>query len=147
MVKHEVKWKMIDGMDKEELVLLKFTKEEIKTKLRWKHSREFEYKQQMYDIVEFEEKENYIYYWCWGDTKETKLNKQLAQLIAQTVHRSPEKKEKQKQLKSIYKSLYYSEGIGEKLKITYTEKDTYSGYNIALTSLVYPPPVPPPKLS
>src|SRR5690606_39601506 len=55
-VRREIKWKMIAGMDEEELVLLKFTKEETQTKLRWEHSKEFEYDGQMYDIVSKEVK-------------------------------------------------------------------------------------------
>ncbi|MFH1049421.1 MAG: hypothetical protein V1779_00660 [bacterium] len=47
-----MKWNMIAGLDKDELVLLKFTEEELVLKLRWEHSKEFEYHYQMNDIVD-----------------------------------------------------------------------------------------------
>ena len=50
VVKKEVKWKMIVGIDKSELVLLKFSKAAMASKLKWKHAKEFEFNNQMYDI-------------------------------------------------------------------------------------------------
>src|SRR5690606_23325545 len=81
-IRREIKWKMIAGMEEEELVLLKFTKEETQTKLRWEHSREFEYNGQMYDIVSKEVKGDSIFYRVWWDHEETKLNKSLKKLAA-----------------------------------------------------------------
>jgi len=65
-VKKSIKWSMIGGMDKSAFVLLKFTKEESETKLRWEHSREFEYAGQMYDVVEAAEQGDTTYYYCWS---------------------------------------------------------------------------------
>ena len=50
-LKREIKWKMVAGIDQNELVLLKFSKEEAEKQLRWEHSKEFEYEGQMYDVV------------------------------------------------------------------------------------------------
>jgi hypothetical protein len=41
VVRKEVKWKMIAGIDKSELVFFQFSKKESQTKLKWKHSNEF----------------------------------------------------------------------------------------------------------
>ena len=76
-VKKEVKWKMIAGIDKSELVLLKFSKAETSTKLKWKHS------------------------------KETKLNKQLDELLVGVYQYDSKSKEKQDLLYKFYKSIYF----------------------------------------
>lgn len=81
VVKKEVKWKMIEGLDKDELVLLKFSTQDIESKLKWKHSKEFEYNGQMYDIVERSTEGDTTYYWCWWDYEETALNKQLSDVL------------------------------------------------------------------
>lgn len=75
IIRKEVKTKIINKIDRKELVMFIFTKEETETKLRWEHSKEFEYLGQMYDIVESNTNGDTITYWCWHDHKETKLNK------------------------------------------------------------------------
>ena len=86
-LKREIKWKMIAGIDQNELVLLKFSKEEAETKLRWEHSKEFEYDGQMYDIVSKEIKGDSIYYRCWWDYEEPALNRKLQQLVVRVHNR------------------------------------------------------------
>ena len=77
-LKRSIKHQIIDGIDKSELVLLKFSKHEVEEMLDWEHSKEFEFKNEMYDVVEKEETTDSISYWCWWDNEETKLNRQLA---------------------------------------------------------------------
>lgn len=106
-VKKEVKWKMIAGINKKELVLLKFSKAEITTKLNWKHSKEFEFNNQMYDVVDKVVTRDSIQYWCWWDFKETKLNKQLEELLVGVYQHDSKSKEKQDLLYKFYKSIYF----------------------------------------
>lgn len=106
-VKKEVKWKMIAGIEKSELVLLKFSKTEVSTKLKWKHSKEFEFNNQMYDIVDKVVSSDSIKYWCWWDYKETKLNKQLDELLVGVYQHDSKSKEKQDLLNKFYKSIYF----------------------------------------
>lgn len=106
-VKKEVKWKMISGIDKNELVFLKFSKKEITSKLRWVHSKEFEYNHQMYDVVEKKTIKDSVYLRCWWDHKETKLNKQLDSLLVNVFQNDSKTKEKQEKVFSFYKLLYY----------------------------------------
>lgn len=106
-VKKEVKWKMIAGIDKKELVLLKFSKSEITTKLQWKHSKEFEFNSQMYDIVDKVVSKDSIKYWCWWDFEETKLNKQLDNLLVGVYQHDSKSKEKQDLLYKFYKSIFF----------------------------------------
>lgn len=77
IIKREVKRQIIAGIDEDDLVLLKFSKEEAKTKLRWEHSKEFEYNRQMYDVVKTMTLGGMVYYWCWLDHEETKLNRRF----------------------------------------------------------------------
>lgn len=81
ITKREVKWKLIDNTSDDELVLLKFSNIEVNTRLNWKHSREFEFDGEMYDIVRTEFKNDSTFYWCWWDHEETLLNKKLDKLF------------------------------------------------------------------
>lgn len=108
-VKREVKWKLIEGVDRSELVLFKFTEEEKRTQLDWKHSKEFAYKGEMYDIAEKEVHGDTTYYWCWWDYEETALNKQLSQLFSFALGNSPVHKQSQEKIIQLYKSLYFIE--------------------------------------
>lgn len=80
IIKREIKHKIIAGIDKNELVKLEFGYDELKN-LRWEHSKEFEYNGEMYDIVETEIKKEKVIYYCWWDNEETKLNRQLNNLL------------------------------------------------------------------
>ena len=82
-VKKSVKKTITEHIDKNLLVRLSFNKDEI-TKLKWEHSKEFEHKSEMYDIVHKEIKSDSIIYWCWLDNEETQLEKSLNILIANT---------------------------------------------------------------
>lgn len=105
-VKKEVKWKMIAGIDKSELVLLKFSKAETSTKLKWKHSKEFEFNNQMYDVVDKITTKDSVKYWCWWDFEETRLNKQLDNLLVDVFQHDSKSKEKQDLVYKFYKSIY-----------------------------------------
>lgn len=85
MLKREIKHRIIEGIDRSELVELSFTPEEEK-QLRWEHSKEFEYKGEMYDVVESKSENGKTTYWCWWDNEETSLNKQLNKLLARALN-------------------------------------------------------------
>lgn len=99
---------MLAGMDKKQLVLLKFTRAEKETKLRWKHSKEFEFKGQMYDVVESEISGDTLSYRCWWDNEETGLNKKLTNLVSDILGNNQQNKENNKRLVQFFKSLYHS---------------------------------------
>ncbi len=105
-VKREVKWKMIAGIDKSELVFFTFSNKDIQTKLRWEHAKEFEYKNQMYDVVEKKILKDSTQLWCWWDYKETKLNKQLQRILVTVFQNDSKSKEKQDQVFKFYKMVY-----------------------------------------
>jgi hypothetical protein len=48
-----------------------------------------------------------VYFWCWLDFKETKLNKQLQSLLVNVFQNDSKASEKQEKVFSFYKLLYY----------------------------------------
>ena len=109
VVRKEVKWKMIAGIDKKELVFFEFSHTENQQKLKWKHSKEFEFNGEMYDVVKKVITANTIQYWCWWDHEETKLSKQLSKLLAGAYQSDVPLNHKKQEIVSFYKSLFYSE--------------------------------------
>lgn len=144
-VKREVKWKMIEGVDKEDLVLLTFDKDDIETILDWKHSKEFSYQEEMYDIVQSEDKGDSISYFCWWDNKETELNKQLANVLQDFIGNKPINKKNKEHLISFYSKLYCP--VQEPIKVFLHEnKDRVCTAELALPIRYYSPDSPPPQL-
>ncbi len=87
-VRKQVKRQIIAGISKDQLVLLKFTKQDS-ANLEWKHAKEFKYQGYFYDIVEKEKHQDTIYYWCWWDFEETQLSKQLDHLLVHAFAKHP----------------------------------------------------------
>lgn len=138
---------MIAGIDKEELVLLKFTETEKQSKLKWKHSREFEFEGEMYDIVETQTVGDTTYYWLWWDHYETKLNKQLDKLLVSALGNHPQNKESHKRLFRFFNTLFFVELPQEKHFVTTEAKSSIPGQSVIYHFISDPPPVPPPELS
>lgn len=146
-VKKEVKREILAGMDKNELVLLKFTKDEIKNQLNWKHSKEFEYKGEMYDVIKTETLGDTTYYWLWCDNKETFLNKQLDQLVAIALGNNPKNQENQKRLHKFLKSLFFSDDKNNITTYFNERKNNFRFISEFYPSFSISPPFPPPKKS
>jgi len=146
-IKKEIKWKMIAGLDKDELVSLKFTKEEAQIKLRWKHSKEFEYNGEMYDIAQNSTQGDSVFYWCWWDHKETKLNQQLNELVAFALGNNQQRKNNQEQLIDFYKSLFWQH-YHAKLNVFATQvNELIKPYDFSCLTISIPPTVPPPEIA
>ncbi|MGA0555549.1 hypothetical protein ACO2Q8_02790 [Larkinella sp. VNQ87] len=79
-VKQQVAERLAAGENESRLVLLKLAVSEVKTQLRWEHEREFEYRGQMYDVVETILTGDSVLYRCWWDQEETRLNHHLETL-------------------------------------------------------------------
>ncbi|MFN3344621.1 MAG: hypothetical protein ACK412_03120 [Chloroherpetonaceae bacterium] len=144
LIKKEVKAKLIRGIDKSELTHFTFSKTQVQTELRWEHHKEFEYKGEMYDVVETEVKGDSIHYVCWHDKAETKLNKRLKTLIAQATSGSPEHQKRESLCYQLLKSLVMQNATqlwlepSESLRKFYTPLVQYE--SIALQKVKKPPP-------
>lgn len=144
-VRKELKHRIIDGVDRDELVLLKFTIAESRTKLRWKHTKEFEFAGQMYDIVEKQISGDTIYYWCWWDHEETRLNRQLDDLVAKVLGNNPQRKDRQDKTIEFLKKLYCNNSI-EFAMLMKEVKLHYPAGTGQFPAIAHSPPVPPPRI-
>lgn len=144
-VRKQVKRELIAGIDKDELVLLKFSKTEVEEKLRWKHSKEFEFDGWMYDIVSVETTTDSIFYHVWWDNEETQLSRQLNRLTAIAFGNDQKRQEKQTHFNQYVRTLFFSKSrtwtLEERLSMTFPQNQ-FSGFccwNIS-------PPSPPPEV-
>lgn len=146
-LRKEVKQELIAGMDKSELTVLKFYKEEVNTLVKWEHAKEFEYQGQMYDVIETQINGNIITYWCWWDHKETHLNKQLNELLTQIMGNNQQKKEKQQKLLHFYQSLFVQKPLTFHFKNYTSESPLYCLFLCHKSSYTFSPLSPPPRRS
>ena len=143
-IRKEVTEIIIRGM-KEEWVDLAFLSSEINTKLKWKHSREFEFEGQMYDIVEQRIEGDTVIYTCYKDDKETRLNQQLDKSVARALGQDPVQKNRNERIANFFKNLYQPASV-----IWCPELFSNSTFNFELCPMNYlsfyiSPPSPPPK--
>ena len=143
-VRKEIKKQIIAGIDRNKLTVLKFTKEEAATELWWKHSKEFEYKGEMYDVVKSQEKGDSIQYWCWPDKKETLLNKQLKSLVTITMKHNPLNQKKSTEIIDFFKLLYCEDMHKMNNLSLFQSKIKFIPFLYYITSVSVPPPKPPP---
>ncbi|TAH19295.1 MAG: hypothetical protein EAZ08_08990 [Cytophagales bacterium] len=145
-IKKEVKQKIIRGIDKNELVLLKFATTEVYTKLDWEHAKEFGYRGEMYDIVETAIVNDTTYFWVWWDNEETKISKQLDKLIEAAMGSNHTNNQIQKQLDNFLKALYFLEKTDSHAMFVCIEsKDKFSFEPIFFLSFCPLPTSPPPE--
>jgi hypothetical protein len=143
-IKRELKKKLIAGIDKSELVHLKFSLKE-KEDLEWKHSKEFKYKGQFYDVVETELQDDSVMYICWWDYEETHLYKKLDEMLAKAFGNNSTQKENNKRLNDFFKSLYFTEGLSICSYPNQDIADFNSPYSINYSSIYLKVPFQPPK--
>lgn len=80
--REEVAEKISCSQDKDRLILLEFSHEEVRTKLKWRSAQEFEFNHELYDVVDFIIEENKVIFWCWLDQKESDLEKEIELIIS-----------------------------------------------------------------
>lgn len=108
-VRKEIKKRLIAGIDRSELALIKLGRQEVETALHWEHEHEFEYAGHLYDVVETRMQNDTFLYWCWPDGAETLLNKKLDRLLAGALDYDPQHRETERQIVQFFKSLYFVE--------------------------------------
>jgi len=143
VVRKEIKHRIIEGIDRGELVLLSFT-EKTAANLRWEHAREFEYQGEMYDVVETVVEGDTTHYWCWPDKEESKLNRQLAALTQQAMNQLPQRQDQQSQLLTFFKSLYFHSDPADSTvpPTLQTSKATHYMQQYTDPQLTFPSPPP-----
>ena len=141
---------MIAGMSKERLVRLAFTQAQADTSLRWEHAKEFEFQNQMYDVLEQKKQGDSMVYWCWWDQEETLLNRHLDDLASNAFTKDPQQQKAQDQLFQFFKSIYWSvpDALKSFIPSSYDELDQSQNWEVknGHHSWKQRPPSPPPKL-
>ncbi|MFO7613994.1 MAG: hypothetical protein R6W71_05065 [Bacteroidales bacterium] len=145
-IRKEVTEIIIRGM-KEEWVDLAFSSAEIKTKLKWKHSREFEFEGQMYDIVEQRIEGDTVIYTCYKDDKETRLNQQLDKSVARALGQDPVQKNRNERIANFFKNLYQPVSVIWHPELFPNSTLNFGLYSSNYLSLYIAPPSPPPKIA
>lgn len=104
-IKREVKLQLAN-LHFNSLSLLKFSQLDVDLKLRWEHSKEFEYDGKMYDIIKSKKNKDSVFYWCWVDKEETNLNTKLKNVLS-SVYKSDVPLKKNSHLLVHFFKLYY----------------------------------------
>jgi hypothetical protein len=106
MIRKEISELLNSGSNAKDLVTLKFTREEALNSLNWKHHREFEFNGEMYDVADKGTNGDTLWFRCYKDHKETRLNMQKDKLMAKALGSDPLKKSQEKQIKNFFQTLF-----------------------------------------
>ncbi len=144
-VRREVKMHLANRLRRDELTPMKFQQNSAAHKqLKWKRADEFELDGAMYDIVSSEVKGDTIVYLCWPDIKETNLNNDFKNMLADALGTNPFRKEHRNRLVQFIKKNYQAPSHYEGLAIHVHYGSAVFGYAENYISLNSSPPVPPP---
>lgn len=147
----DVHRKIAAGELREHLVLLKFTKDEAQTQLKWLSSQEFEYNHQLYDVVESTIVGDSVLYWCWPDHEEMQIKAKIKEIIKLAFSSNSKKKVKAlasfpAQLIPFLKVLWATLASPRNLPLPTWCLEKYKSSLAIYNSLTFPPPTPPPQL-
>lgn len=144
-VRKAVKWQILNHVKKSELTLLQFSIAQSQNDLNWKHQGEFEWQEKMYDIVSFETKGDSIFYWCFADEEEEKINRKISAFLKDTWQNNLSKKEQEKRLDSFFKSLFVDEAESLSGMFPTIVAHQQFSFNSKLQQFGNRPPTPPPQ--
>lgn len=145
LLRKEVKHSLMSQTPNEELVQLRINKKDTLRILKWKHSKEFEYKGEMYDIVRRSYTQSDVVYFVWWDNEETELNQKLDGLTAFLFDQSPQKKRSSKQFSFLFSLLFFEKDeINILPRILEKHKDVFVYHD--LSSEIYMNVITPPPL-
>lgn len=140
--KKDIQREMISSKLSSGLVSFTFSKKDSEEILYWEHDGEFEFKNEMYDVISSTAFKDSITYLCWPDNDESFLNKKLSELITQKLNTDDQHQNNKQQLISFYKSLYCSH---QNTLVFYVEKCGIVYPVVSeLISQIFPVNTPPP---
>jgi len=144
-VKRSVKRMMMQTVPREDLVQLAFSRADAGLKLRWEHSKEFEYRGEMFDVVDSVCRNDSVIYTCWWDREETQLNRGLRHVLNRMAGNDPVRKERQDRLSDFYRNLMNPSTPNRGFSLP-AHQNTYAGFREhTLLPPFIPPPEKPPK--
>lgn len=144
MTRNEVMSILQAGVSRNMLTLLVFNNKQETEHLTWKHSKEFSFHGEMYDVMEKESNGDSTYYWCWKDHEETKLNKDIKTRWRTLLGFGKDRKTSNDQKLTVFNPLFYQHQGSKSLVLDsclftiYEQKEQYYSFH-------FPPPVPPPQ--
>jgi hypothetical protein len=144
-IRQEVGSMISSVMDEKDLILLKFSKDEIRTRFNWKHDREFEYDGQMYDITDQWQEGDSVYYQCYSDLRETRWNNEKQRLIAKALGQDPSQKKQAEKIKNYFNTLFSQDTFAWKPAEFNPSNFLSPVSNFQFPSVSLSPPAPPPK--
>lgn len=144
-VRKEVKELIFPNLKKEDMLMLSFSLVEAEKHISWHHSREFEYRDEMYDVIKKEYRKDSVIFWCYHDRKETDLKKRLDELSAQSLTNDPQKKEQQQRINNLLKIQYLSCNCSWNPFHGFSLPASYPEYIVTYQSILFSPPKPPPR--
>lgn len=144
-LRRAVKEMLLSGVEEETLVRLSFTETQLHTELRWEHADEFEYRDQMYDVVKKETQGDTTIFWCWPDHRESGLNQVLSQLVDRHLSQDPLQQDQRRQFRDFFQQLYCTSLPKLSIPVQSDVRLSYC-YQQSLASFFPIPPVPPPEL-
>lgn len=145
LLRREIKRKMMAGIDKEALVVLRFSAADQQQQLRWEHDREFAYQGEMYDVVYRRTTGDTTTFWLWWDHEETRLNRQLDRWAVLALAGSPRQQEKAQRLALFFKTLFCSAPAAVAAELLPAAMATRPGGSGSYARSPAPPPSPPPE--
>lgn len=144
-VKEAVKAQLLAGMDASELTELKFSRADAGVLLEWEEEREFEYRGQMYDVVDVAVEDDSIRYLCYRDHAESRLKQELKRLLASPLKSDPATADNTLRLITFFQSLFCVEKPS--LAPLLWGRAAPRHFCASPTGLPSgPPPVPPPEV-
>jgi hypothetical protein len=144
-IKKDVNTFIHNNIEEKDIITLRFSAEEIRTKLTWKHSREFVFDGHMYDIVDQGREGNSYWYRCYRDHKETRLYKEKEKLIARALGNDPFQKKQNEKIRNLFKTVFQLDDFSRNDVIFNPSIIHYSLFVIHYSLIPPSPPTPPPK--
>lgn len=136
---------LISQIDRNDLVLLKFSKNEINSKLKWEHAKEFEYLGKMFDIVYTQIHSDSIFYYCWQDDAETDLNHRFIALFNSSLEKNSKTSNFFQLLISFSSINYLQQTIDFNFDNSSSKKNTFPNISQIYENQTLTPDFPPPK--
>ncbi len=140
----QVKREIISCLNENDLVIIKLHRTQIH-ELRWEHSKEFEYKGHMYDVVYKKIIQDSIYYFTWWDQKESELNNLLdKKLLSMLSGDTNTNKDKQSIGYNVYQWKFTKQLFPHTEALITFNRIQFSNYSINYTSIIPNPIFHPP---
>lgn len=137
-IKEEIKEKMIRNLPDSELAILKIHAIDSR-KIKWVEDfREFKYEGNMFDVVKIKKEADITYYYCYHDSRESRLMANLDKLVRDQSNHSQSRTIQKKQVVN-----YLAYEVFHEISLPESTIQYYnltSGYKFHFCDILIPPP-------